>query len=138
MEKRKSLEDELYIIGLIALVLGVIGAFLFLKFVLPNMPERPCIIYTYLGVYCPGCGGTRALIHLLHGRLLKSAWYHPLVMYGVVLYVMFMISQTMYRLHIIKKGMKFREWYLYGALVVLGLNFILKNVLKFCFGIVML
>lgn len=137
MGKRKTLEDELYIMGLVALGLGMIGAFLFLKFVLPNMPERPCIIFEYLGVYCPGCGGTRAVIHLLHGRLLKSVWYHPLVMYGVVLYVWFMLSHTLHKLHIIKSGMKFKEGYLYGALVVLGLNFVLKNILKFGFGILM-
>lgn len=137
MEKQRSLEDELYIIGFIALVLGVLGAFLFLKIVLPNMPERPCIIFEYLGVYCPGCGGTRAVIQLLHGRFLKSVWYHPLVMYGVVLYVCFMISHTLRKLHITKNGMKFKEGYLYGALVVLGLNFVLKNVLKLGFGILM-
>lgn len=137
MEKHKTLEDELYIIGLVALVLGVIGAFLFLKVVLPNMPERPCIIFEYLGVYCPGCGGTRAVIHLLHGRFLKSVWYHPLVMYGAVMYAVFMVSHTLCKLHIIKNGMKFKEGYLYGALVVLGLNFVLKNVLKFAFGIYM-
>lgn len=137
MEKQKSLEDELYIIGLVALGLGIIGAFLFLKLILPNMPERPCIIFEYLGVYCPGCGGTRAVIQLLHGRFLKSVWYHPLVMYGVVLYVGFMISHTLRKLHMIKNGMKFKEGYLYGALVVLGLNFVLKNILKFGFGILM-
>lgn len=137
MEKQKSLEEELYIIGLIALAIGVIGAFLFLHFILPNMPDRPCIIYKYLGIYCPGCGGTRALIHLLHGRLIKSAWYHPLVIYGATLYVCFMVSHTLRKLHIIKKGMRFREGYLYGALVVLGLNFVLKNILKFGFGIMM-
>lgn len=137
MEKQKSLEDELYVIGLVALGIGMISAFLFLRFILPNMPERPCIIYEYLGIYCPGCGGTRALIHLLHGRFLKSAWYHPLVMYGSVLYVCFMVSHTLSRLHVIKRGMRFREGYLYGALVVLGVNFILKNILKFGFGIMM-
>ncbi|MBE5883242.1 MAG: DUF2752 domain-containing protein [Lachnospiraceae bacterium] len=138
IKKDKSLEDELYIIGWIALLMAVVGAWIFLRFILPNMPERPCIIYEFFGVYCPGCGGTRAVIQLLHGRLLQSLWYHPLVMYGVVLYVCFMISHTLSRLHILKRGMRFREGYLYGALVVLALNFILKNILKFGFGIIMI
>src|SRR4051812_28859789 len=29
----------------------------------------PCPIYWATGLYCPGCGITRALHHLLHGRI---------------------------------------------------------------------
>ena len=31
------------------------------------LPE--CPVHKYLGILCPGCGGTRALIALLHGRI---------------------------------------------------------------------
>ena len=138
MKKHKSLEDELYVLGWIFLILGLIGAFIFLKIVQPHLPESTCLLWKYFGIYCPGCGGTRALIHLFHGRILESVWYHPLVVYAFGLYVAFMFTHTLRKLHIIKKGMKFREGYLYGALVVLAVNFILKKVLKFGFGIVMI
>lgn len=138
MKKQKSLEDQLYIVGLVSLAVSIIAAFIFLRFILPYLPDMPCFILKYFGVYCPGCGGTRALVHLLHGRILKSAWYHPLVVYGAGLYVAFMLSHTLRKLHIIKTGMKFREGYLYSALVILVMNFLLKNILKFGFGIIMI
>ncbi len=136
MKQNKSIEDELYVIGLIALLVCMIGIPVFLYYN-SRLPGIPCLLLKLFGIYCPGCGGTRALIHLLHGRVLQSLWYHPLVIYGVVVYTAFMGSHTLRKLHLIKKGIKFREWYLYGALLILLGNFVLKNILKFCFGIVL-
>ena len=41
----------------------------------------PCLFRSLTGLYCPGCGGTRALRFLLKGDVMKSLWYHPLVGY---------------------------------------------------------
>jgi hypothetical protein len=132
-------EDELYRVGLIMLPFGLLGAIGVVKILVPNLPSVECLFWKFFGIYCPGCGGTRAVIALLHGKFLLSAWYHPLVMYVVVMYGLFMLSHTLEKIHFPAiKGMKFRTGIMYGALVVLALNFVLKNVLKFCFGIVML
>ena len=131
-------ENMLYWIGVIALPIGVIGGYVIVNWLIPNMPPADCIFWKWLGVYCPGCGGTRAVIALVHGDILLSAWYHPLVIYAVVLYAIYMLTHTLEKLHIpFVKGMRFRGWYLYGALVIIGVNCILKNVLKFGFGIMM-
>ena len=37
-----------------------------------------CPIRRATGRPCPGCGGTRSLVHLLHGHLRRSAAAHPL------------------------------------------------------------
>lgn len=29
----------------------------------------PCILYITTGLYCPTCGATRAIIHLMHGNI---------------------------------------------------------------------
>ncbi len=138
----KTLEDELYPVGLICLGVAAVCLPVFLKFVLPWFDDRHlgCAFWTFLGAYCPGCGGTRAVKALLQGHFLESLWYHPVVPYGVALYLMFMISWTFAKLHLfgIKTGVKFRAGYLYAMLVIIAVNFVLKNVLKFCFGIVML
>ncbi len=39
-----------------------------------------CPSHTYLGIYCPGCGSTRATHHLLNGRPLESFRCNPLVL----------------------------------------------------------
>jgi hypothetical protein len=38
-----------------------------------------CPVLTWLHVYCPGCGGTRALAALLHGRLSEAIHWNALV-----------------------------------------------------------
>ena len=44
----------------------------------------PCLFHLLTGLYCPGCGGTRAFRALLAGNLLLSIRYHPLVAYMAV------------------------------------------------------
>ena len=38
-----------------------------------------CPFYRYLHLYCPGCGATRALSALLHGRVAEAMHYNPLM-----------------------------------------------------------
>jgi hypothetical protein len=47
-------------------------------------PERynfypQCPVFQYLHAYCPGCGATRALAALLHGRIAEALHYNALV-----------------------------------------------------------
>ena len=136
MHKKRSLEEELYITGLLFLIIGSIGAFLYLKVIVPYVPLFPCVLYEFLGVYCPGCGGTRALEAFFRGEFLLSLWYHPLIVYSMVIYGGFMLTHTLEKLHVPGiKGWKFHVGQIYGAVVVLILNFIIKNVLLLCFHI---
>jgi hypothetical protein len=46
-------------------------------------PERysfypQCPVFRYLHVYCPGCGATRALAVLVHGRIAEAVHYNAL------------------------------------------------------------
>jgi hypothetical protein len=38
-----------------------------------------CALYTMTGIYCPGCGSTRALYQLAHGHLLTALHYNLLL-----------------------------------------------------------
>lgn len=49
-----------------------------------------CSFYRTIGFYCPGCGGTHAVISLLRFRLWESFCCHPFVLYGAVIYIIFM------------------------------------------------
>lgn len=49
------------------------------------IPSMPCIIHDVMHIYCPGCGGTRAMFALLQGRVLESLYYNPAIMLGVAL-----------------------------------------------------
>ncbi len=49
------------------------------------IPSMPCIIHDVLHIYCPGCGGTRAIFALLNGHVLESLYYNPAVVLGLVI-----------------------------------------------------
>ena len=38
-----------------------------------------CPVFAWLHLYCPGCGGTRALAALLHGRLIEAMHWNAMV-----------------------------------------------------------
>lgn len=52
----------------------------------------PCAFHMLTGLYCPGCGGTRAVKMLLHGNLRMSFQYHPLVLYTAAVVLLEMAS----------------------------------------------
>lgn len=136
IKKQRSLEDQLYITGWIFLLAGSVGIFIYLHRIVPEIKGYTCVIYRLLGIYCPGCGGTRAVNAILTGHFLQALWYHPLVPYTLVIFGGFMLSQTLARLHIGRiRGWRFHEWHLYGAVVIIIVNFILKNILLLGFHV---
>ncbi len=135
-KKDKTLEEQLYFIGLAFLILGVIAFLVYRALLCLDIALPKCILWSVLGLYCPGCGGTRAVEALFSGQLLQSLWYHPLVLYTVVLFGGFMLSHTLEKLQLPRvKGWKFHNWYLFGALAVVAVNWIGKNILLIGFDI---
>lgn len=48
----------------------------------PNIADNglpPCLFHALTGLYCPGCGSTRALHALLHGDLAQAMAMNPLL-----------------------------------------------------------
>lgn len=133
--KMDATQKGFYIAGILVPVIGL-PVFFFVEKLIKQGIIRGCPVWTYLHLYCPGCGGSRAVHELLSGHLLQSFRYHPIVLYVAVIYVVFMVSNT---LQIVSgsriKGVRFHNWYLYGALILIGVNWIVKNVLLLIWGI---
>jgi len=137
MNQKKKLEDQLYYAGLIVFVLSILALWIYYRLLPLQLFADGCVWQRVLGIYCPGCGGTRAVNALLHGNILLSLWYHPLVPYTAILFGAFMVSQTAARSTKYRyfKGMRFHNWFLYLALVILIINFVGKNLLRFVWNI---
>lgn len=89
----------------------------------------PCMFHAVTGYYCPGCGGTRAAFALIHGKFIQSFYYHPIVLYTAIAGGWFMISQTIEWISgkRVKIGMHFREIYLWIALGIILIHFLVRN-----------
>ncbi|MDD6380922.1 MAG: DUF2752 domain-containing protein [Lachnospiraceae bacterium] len=99
-----------------------------------------CLFHKVTGLYCPGCGGTRAFLYLIHGHPLLSLWYHPFVIYMVFMLVYYVYSGVKRAVFLKKypatqKGPGFRTWPLWGALIVIAANCIFKNIILLGGGI---
>lgn len=139
-KKHYTPEDGLFIAGWIILAVSV--ALLLLKnYIFPELvivnEMRPCYIYTLLDFYCPGCGGSRSVAALVHGKFIVCAVNFPLVAYSVVMYLWFMVSQTIQRIsnNHFKIGLRWRHCYLWIALGILAAHFIVKNIFYIVTGI---
>lgn len=86
-----------------------------------------CMLKELTGIPCPGCGGTRAVWHLFHGRIFSSLYYNAFATYAVIVYGVFFATQTLQRITRGRiKGMKYRDGYLIAAGVVLVCQYLLK------------
>lgn len=129
-----------YIIGWIFLALtaglGIalhLGAF-------DQLNPPPCTLHSLTGLYCPGCGGTRALAALLRGHPLCSLYYHPIIPYAAAVGGWFMLSQTIERLSHgrLNIGMHYRDIYLWIALALILVNCLVKNLFLVLGGIALM
>lgn len=123
-------EDQLYIAGCCLLFIAPIVLLLY-QYLRARLPilTIPCLLRTFTGYYCPGCGGTRAVHALLHLQLVRSFCYHPLVPYAAIIYACFMISHTIEKLshHRWRIGMKWNPLWLWTGLVILLINVLVKD-----------
>ena len=134
-KRNRKQEEENYICGLF--LLGILlfwlaaERLLGLEFSLP-----PCVFHSLTGLYCPGCGGTRACRLLLSGHIFQSFLYHPGVLLAAALYVWFMVSHTIEFVSKgrLKIGLSYTDKFLYLEVAVIILQCLAKNMMKILWG----
>ncbi|MBE6072275.1 MAG: DUF2752 domain-containing protein [Clostridium butyricum] len=136
-KKYFSIEKTLFMTSSAIIFLGIIFTIIFNIFNLEiNLSPIPCILNSKFHLYCPGCGGTRALNSLLTLSLLDSFLYHPIVLYSVCIFIYYYIKTAISLLRK-KEYSKFHFNYLilYIGLAIIIINFILKNILAISLNI---
>ena len=73
----------LYLIGGALLLAGFALVFAFNPTQTHLFP--PCPLYAATGLYCPGCGSTRAVHQLVHGHVAAAFGYNPLLVVSLPL-----------------------------------------------------
>lgn len=140
MKTNEIYDKCFYIIGWIGIGVLTVLWIIWKAGFLSGITIPPCTLHSITGYYCPGCGGTRAVRFLLQGRVLKSLYYHPIVVYTAVFGSWFMISQTIQRLSKgkIAIGMHYRDIYLWIALGLVLANCLIKNLVLAVTGYAMM
>ena len=145
----RLLDKIAYISGLIILIIGITGIYFIISWDIDlNEYIQPCMLNQLTGLYCPGCGGTRALKYLLGGRILKSLYYNPIVVYVFFPWIWLLITQSIYLLRkracIRNKGflsgrflrpLTVKPWFIYTGIIILILQCVIKNILYVCFSV---
>ena len=129
------------LVHVITLVL-IIAAFVF-RSVIDLLPPRAdgsrisaCILHDILHIYCPLCGGTRALISLCRGQLLSSLLQNPVSAYLAVGFVVFDVIALVRMLRRSPLPLvRIPKWYVIGAIALAVLVFIIRNALMIFYGI---
>lgn len=88
-----------------------------------------CYFKKAIGLYCPGCGGTRAIMSLFRFRLWESFCYHPFILYGAIIYLIFMTG-CFFRKHFKDSAIWIIpiEKSIYIGIAIIFIQWILKNV----------
>lgn len=133
--KEKSGDRELYPALLIVLAAGLI-IFAVWRYVLPAPAFPACWLFTRWHVYCPACGGTRAVMALAHGQIGQAFYWNPAVPTGAAFVAVYLLSQTTWRLRG-RRGwvLRYSDRWLRAFLWLLALNCFARNLLWFGFGI---
>ena len=126
----------LYEMGLVALGIGFAAVLLyFITGINVLALKYPCMFNKLTHLCCPGCGGTRAFRALLNGEILKSLYDYPPLIYGVVVYVVFMVRCFLYVHFGVRKS---RDGavvkYMYFFLVLMLIQWVVKLVAQLAFG----
>jgi hypothetical protein len=109
---------RLKVVIITMLVIGV-GAILFFIDPMRMGIFPPCPLHRYTGLWCPGCGATRALHQLVHGHLAEAFRFNPLAILALP-WVGYLALRNDHPL--LKPSW---QWALLGVVVVFG---VLRNI----------
>lgn len=106
------------------MAVGILFIIIFLKY---NI-GIPCFFYKITGFYCPGCGGTRAIVSLIKLKPYQAFRYNALI----IILIPFAAIDLFYK--VILKGKKKISNVIWTILLVLTIVFgILRNITIFSY-----
>ena len=136
MNRKIRKQDYTYISFCILYIILLIGYFLYENLLKDNVFIPGCWFFQNLGIYCPACGGTRAVLSFFHGDLIQSIYYNPIVFIFFLLTFSYLV---IYTIGILLRNenlrIPFHKVNIYILSFVLIINWVLKNYMLFHFNI---
>ena len=102
---------------------------------LEKLKHSSCIIKEKFHIYCPGCGGTRALEALLKGNPVHSLYYNPMIIILIIYIVSIVITRILESRNNDKNYYQIRKYIRVFTLLIWLVYFIARNILLRVFGI---
>ncbi len=93
-----------------------------------------CPMHDFLHLYCPGCGGTRAMLALLRGNLLYSLCANPISAYLAVGFVAMDVRAAIAIFRNEERVLRLPAWYFWGMLAIAVTFCLARNVLMISVG----
>lgn len=106
------------------LIIGILFIILFIAY---NF-RIPCIFHEVTGLYCPGCGGTRAIIALAKLDIYQAIRYNILTVIAIPVFCTALICKYIFK---IKYKIPDLVWYF--VIVIIIIYGILRNIPYFSF-----
>ena len=119
---------------MIGMILVVVLGLIYIFVVDPEKSPgatMPCLTHEYFGVYCPGCGDTRALHALVHGNILKAFDYNLLFPFAALVlgwYFLVALTSLFFRKRVMWIPESLPIWGTVSILSVVFLFTVLRNV----------
>jgi hypothetical protein len=126
-------------VQLVALSL-IVGAFI-LRYVIDHAPGNEngqlssCIMHNLPHIYCPFCGGTRAMVALVRGRIWHSLCYNPLSAYLTAGFLYFDVVAAVRIKNNHPTPLSIPRWYWIVGIAIAVLVFLVRNVALIGYGI---
>lgn len=95
----------------------------------------PCLFKEVTHLYCPACGGTRAVIALIHLNFKRTLYCNPTVLYVFVMLLWCMAGFILKKIfHKQIKVLKPRLWMLITGLILFIGFAVIRNIVVYKYG----
>ena len=132
--KRKGIRNFVLLnLGLLC----VLAAFLLYALMLKRIkvPYVYCLMYSLFHLYCPFCGGTRAIFDILNLDILSAIKHNVFLIYLIIAFVFYDIRALSMILKGRKNAFSVPKWLWMLTVILFAVFFVVRNLLMIAFGI---
>lgn len=130
-DSRKKLIRQFFLMN--ACVVAVAAAFLLIAFL--NLPIFDCVSYRFFHLYCPLCGGTRAIFALLELDVLGALRYNSFIFYLAFAAIAYDVKVCVGVFRGREDAFTMPKWLIWLTAVLFALFFVGRNLMMIAWGI---